>query len=71
MWVLAIPIRCIVGAPGFIELRGIKFSVPMSEVVGFQCFLRAQLLWIGKTVPTPVAHGAERHTIGIQLWERL
>ena len=69
--ILAIPFRGIALTAFLIELRGIKLGVAVAEIIGFQGFLRAQVLRIGKTVPPPVAHGAQGHAVGIHAGEGL
>ena len=69
--ILAIPVGGPLCPSFLIELRGVEFGMPMTEVKGFQSLFWPVILGIVETVPPPVAHCPERHAIGIQPWKRL
>ena len=53
------------------ELTGIKFFMPTAEITDTQSFLRLVAFGVGKRMPSPVAHRAQRHPFRIGLWKCL
>ena len=63
--VLPVPFRSPLGTSLLLELRGVEFLMAVAEVESFQRLLRPVLLRVVERVPSPVAHGAQGHPLGI------
>ena len=55
----------------FIKLDGIRFLFSSSKIIFFQCFFRLVSIYIGETVPAPLALSAKWHAFAVLYRESL
>ena len=71
MRVYAIPVASCLGSFVVLYLCGIRFLTASAKIIITPAFLWLIILWIGKRMPAPVAHGSQWNTKRIRLRERL